>query len=173
MIEKQFEKEVNELLLKFNMDMSGYRTDILSPNILSKIVVQINDQFIKLNHISSISNINHSQLNINVWEEQNTKSVIKAIDKENMSLSLSSNGNVIIVTRPPMSHEYRQELIKQIKRDCEKYKQSIRVLRQKYNKKCETLNNPNSVKKKIQKITDEKCSVVDDKIKDKINEMER
>lgn len=161
-----FESEIKKQFSEFKSSISSIRIDVLEPEIFSKL--KINN--IPLKSLSHISNLDRKTVQIIVWDNSNISSIQKEIIIKFPNYSVTSNNNTIFVSMPNLSEEYRNDLQKEIKHLSEQSKISMRLLRQKFNKKAEKMNNPTSIKNKNQDILNDYCSRIESEMKRKLSQ---
>lgn len=123
------EKRMQASLEGLRTELATIRTGRASPALVSRLKVDYGGVPTPLNQIASISAPEARLLIIQPWDKSALKSIEKAIQQSELSLTPISNGNVIRLTIPPLSEERRQELIKIVKRRVEERKVILRNLR--------------------------------------------
>lgn len=140
-----------------------------NPSMLDKLVV---DYYGTPTHISGVANISTPEprmLVIAPWEKALIKDIEKAIQKSDLGMNPSNDGQVIRLVVPELTEESRKNLVKLIKKYGEECKVAIRSVRRDANDKCKTLkkdgtHSEDDIKKtedELQKITDKYIKEVD------------
>jgi ribosome recycling factor len=104
------------------------------------------------------------------------KDIVKAIQEANLGINPTDNGECVILTVPQLTEERRKEYVKQAKQIAEDTKVAVRKVRQEANddiKKDETITEDNEKKmlEEVQQLTNEYTKKVDEKLKEKENEL--
>ena len=103
------------------------------------------------------------------------KNIEKAIYEANLGISPVNNGEMIILTIPELTEERRKEYVKQAKAMCEEARVSLRNIRQDANNEIKKLELPEDEEKleleDIQELINKYNKVIDDKNKEKENEL--
>lgn len=99
------------------------------PNLLDGIMVNYYGSPTPLSQVSSITTPDARTLSIKPWEKNLISEIEKAIINSDLGLAPQNNGEIIILTIPPLTEERRRTLVKQVKNECENGKISIRNIR--------------------------------------------
>lgn len=99
------------------------------PNLLDGIMVNYYGSPTPLSQVSSITTPDARTLSIKPWEKSLISEIEKAIINSDLGLAPQNNGEIIILTIPPLTEERRRTLVKQVKNECENGKISIRNIR--------------------------------------------
>lgn len=99
------------------------------PNLLDGIMVNYYGSATPLSQVSSITTPDARTLSIKPWEKSLISEIEKAIINSDLGLAPQNNGEIIILTIPPLTEERRRTLVKQVKNECENGKISIRNIR--------------------------------------------
>ena len=112
-------------------ELSKVRAGKASPAMLGSIFVEYYGSSTPLSGVSSITNSDARTLNIQPWEKNMLAPIERAIFEANLGFTPMNNGEVIMITVPPLTEERRQNLVKQTKTLGEDAKIGIRNVRQK------------------------------------------
>src|SRR5690606_7101978 len=82
-----------------------------------------------LNQVSSITSPDARTLAIKPFERNMISEIEKAIINSDLGLAPQNNGEIVILTIPPLTEERRKQLVKQVKNECENGKISLRTVR--------------------------------------------
>lgn len=165
--DNDYKKQMYSTYNTFSTKLSAIRVDILSPSILFPVAIIKNQKKLNIRHIASLSNYDNSTIMIEVWDKSNVPEIQKAIQRKFLDFSIRSNENVIFVSRPPLTEEYRNKLISDINAMSEETKVSLRNIRKKFIKKNEAENNSGSIKKRIQESLKDYEKKIEDMVKKK------
>lgn len=139
------------------------------PNLLDGISVNYYGSPTPLSQVSSITTPDARTLSIKPWERNLISEIEKAIINSDLGLAPQNNGEIIILTIPPLTEERRRTLVKQVKNECENGKISIRNIRKDTNEALRKLQkegaSEDDIKRAedtVQKLTDTYSAKVDE-----------
>jgi len=139
------------------------------PNLLDGISVNYYGAPTPLQQVASVTTPDARTLTIKPWERSLIGEIEKAIINSDLGLAPQNNGEVIILTIPPLTEERRKNLVKQVKQECEGGKISIRTVRKDTNDSLKKLQkegaSEDEVKRAedtVQKLTDKYSSKIDE-----------
>ncbi len=139
------------------------------PNLLDGISVNYYGSPTPLSQVSSITTPDARTLSIKPWERNLISEIEKAIINSDLGLAPQNNGEIIILTIPPLTEERRKTLVKQVKNECENGKISIRNIRKDTNEALRKLlkegASEDDVKRaedNVQKLTDTYSAKIDE-----------
>ena len=177
--EKSYNLKMGKAIEVFSKELSSLRTGRANASMLDLIKVEVYGQQIPINQIGSITTPEPRTINIQVWDQSNVSSIDSAIRKSELGLNPQINGQLIRLPVPELNEERRIELKKIIKSMGEKCKVSIRNIRREANEDLKKLLKSKDIgedeekkfEKKIQELTDNHISIVDNKILSKEKEI--
>ncbi|MDN3668378.1 ribosome recycling factor [Echinicola jeungdonensis] len=139
------------------------------PNILDGIMVNYYGAPTPIQQVASINTPDARTLAIKPWEKNLIGEIEKAIINSDLGLAPQNNGEIVILTIPPLTEERRKSLVKQAKMECENGKISIRNVRKDTNDSLKKLQkegvSEDEIKRAeevVQKLTDKYSSKIDD-----------
>ncbi|WP_143959987.1 ribosome recycling factor [Litoribacter populi] len=139
------------------------------PNLLDGIMVSYYGAPTPLQQVASVTTPDARTLTIKPWERNLISEIEKAIVNSDLGLAPQNNGEIIILTIPPLTEERRKGLVKQVKQECENGKISIRTVRKDTNDSLRKLQkdgaSEDEVKRAedtVQKLTDKYSSKIDE-----------
>ena len=128
--------------------------------------------------IQSLANITvpeARQLFIKPFDKSALKEIERAINEANLGITPTNNDEMIILTIPELNEERRREYVKQAKQIGEEGKVAVRNVRQDANNDLKKLELPEDEEKlyleDIQELTNKYNKIIDDKIKEKEEEL--
>ena len=101
-----------------------------NPNLVNDIKVSYYGVETPLVQLATISVPEARQLNIKPFDKSCLKDIEKAIFEADLGLTPTNNGEIIIITIPPLTEDRRREYVKQVKSMAEEAKVSLRNIRQ-------------------------------------------
>lgn len=126
---RSIEEKMKNSIKTFRADLSTIRTGHASPALVEHIRVEYAGVPMPLNQLAGVSAPEASLLVIQPWDKNSLRDIEKAIQKSELGLNPSNDGNIIRIAIPPLSEERRQELIKIVHRRTEERRILIRNLR--------------------------------------------
>jgi len=170
--EKSYSLKMDKTIEVFTKELSSLRTGRANASMLDLVKVDIYGQQMPINQVGSITTPESRMINIQVWDQNNVSLVDAAIKKSELGLNPQIDGQLIRLHVPELNEERRTELKKLIKSMGEKCKVSIRNIRREANEDLKKLlkskqiseDDEKNLEKKVQIITDQHISTVDDKV---------
>ncbi|MDO6438372.1 ribosome recycling factor [Cyclobacterium sp. 1_MG-2023] len=139
------------------------------PNFLDGIMVVYYGNPTPLQQVASITTPDARTLAIKPWEQKLIPEVEKAIINSDLGLNPQNNGEMVLLSVPPLTEERRKNLVKQVKNECENGKISIRNVRKDTNDGLRKLQKEgvaeDDVKRAedtVQKMTDQHSAKIDE-----------
>ena len=151
-------------------EFQGLRTGRASAGMLEPITVDAYGAKMPINQVGNISVPESRMLTVQVWDQSMTAAVEKAIRESDLGLNPQSEGSLIRIPVPDLSSERREELAKVAGKYAEAARVSIRNVRRdaiEQVRKGEKdgdygEDERHGLEAKIQKLTDENVSKVDE-----------
>lgn len=109
--------------------LSGIRTGRASPSILDRVQVEYYGTPTPLNQLSSISVPEPRLLVIQPWDRGTIPAIERAIQKADLGLNPSNDGQVIRLAIPPLTEERRKQMVKLVHQNVEEAKVAVRNIR--------------------------------------------
>ncbi len=139
------------------------------PNILDGILVSYYGAPTPIQQVASINTPDARTLAIKPFEKNLIGEIEKAIINSDLGLAPQNNGEIVILTIPPLTEERRKNLVKQVKMECENGKISIRNVRKDTNDSLKKLQkegiSEDEIKRAedaVQKLTDKYSNNIDE-----------
>lgn len=172
---KVFEDKMKQTVVSLRDDYSTIRAGRANPNVLKNITV---DYYGVPTPISQVGNITVPEarlLQIQPWDASVLKNIETAIHESDLGINPSNDGEVIRLVFPELTEERRVELTKDVKKQGEDSKVTIRNIRREaldYYKKAESEKEISEdilrdFEDKVQEITDEHIEEIDENIETK------
>jgi ribosome recycling factor len=156
-------------------ELSKIRTGRASTAILDGIRVDYYGTQTPLNQCASLLVPEPRLIVIKPWDKSVLKEIEKAVQSSDLGLTPNSDGEVIRIPIPTLTEERREELVKTSRKHGEDHKVSIRNARRDANEFIKELQKSGDAPeddcrqatKKVQELTDEGVSQVDEIVKEK------
>ncbi len=126
---RSIEEKMKNSVKSFHAELATIRTGHASPALVEHIRVEYAGVPLPLNQLAGISAPEAGLLVIQPWDKNSLRDIEKAIQKSELGLNPSNDGNIIRIAIPPLSEERRQDLIKIVHHRTEERRIHIRNLR--------------------------------------------
>ena len=169
------ELRMDEAISSLDKRLTNIRAGRANPSILDGVMVSYYGVDTPLKQLATISIPEARQLMIKPFDRSTISTIEKAIYEANIGLTPNNNGETIILNIPALTEDTRRDYVKQAKQICEEAKVSLRNIRQDSMndiKKSElTDDDKKGLEQDVQDIINKYNKVVDDKFKEKENEL--
>jgi len=128
---KKIKPEMEERVSHLKEELSRIRADRAMPSLVENITVVYYEQHIPLKQLAAISCPGQRQIVIQPWDKSYTKEIITAIQRSENELSPVPENDVIRITLPPLTEEYRKKLLKNLSEKREETRVELKRLREK------------------------------------------
>lgn len=146
-----------------------------SPVMLSTVQVDYYGSMTPLSQVANVNTPDARTLSVQPWEKSMLQEIEKAILNANLGFNPMNNGDLIIISVPPLTEERRRDLVKQAKAESEDAKIGVRSARQEANKELKKLEISEDVLKDteadVQELTNSFIAKIDDALKLKESEI--
>ena len=174
-MQERMEKVIDNLEVNY----SEIRAGRANPAILNRVSVEYYGVATPINQVASISVPEARQILITPWDKSTLSKIERAIQKSDIGINPTNDGNCIRIVFPELTEDRRKELVKNVKSIAEETKVAIRNIRRdgideakKKQKSSEiTEDDLKSAEEKIQKITDKFINNVEEIINKKEKEI--
>jgi len=165
-VQKDMEKAIEAL----ERDFSRMRTGRASLALLDGIRVDYYGSLSPLNQVASLSIPESRLITIKPWDKTVIGEIEKAIQRSDLGLTPTNDGQIIRIAIPPLSEERRKEIVKVVHKRAEEGKISIRNARREGNEMLRAMEKDSEISedelhkamKHVQKQTDEFIKKVDE-----------
>ncbi len=110
-------------------DLGSIRTGRASPTLVERLTVEYYGTPTPLNQLAGISVPEPRLLVIQPWDRGTIGAIEKAIQKSELGLNPSNDGQVIRIGIPPLTEERRKQLVKLVHNHVEEGKVAVRNIR--------------------------------------------
>jgi len=177
--DKSYNLKMDKAVEVFTKELSSLRTGRANAAMLDLIKVEVYGQQMPINQVGSITTPEPRMINIQVWDQSNVNLIDTAIRKSELGLNPQIEGQLIRLPVSDLNEDRRTEIKKFIKSIGEKCKVAIRNIRRDANddlkKKLKikeiSEDEEKSYQKKIQIITDNHITTVENKVLTKEKEI--
>lgn len=175
-IMKQMKEKMDQAVQAFTKNLATIRAGRANPSLLDSVFVEYYGTSTPLNQLASVSAPEARLLVITPYDKTAISDIEKAIQKADLGISPSSDGNVIRINIPPLTEERRKDLVKVVGKYAEESRVQVRNIRREANdqlKKEEGLpeDERRALQDDVQKATDKYIDKIDELAKNKEKEI--
>jgi ribosome recycling factor len=132
---KEFESALNAAVQKLENELRAVRGNRPSVQLVEDVKVNYYDQLLSVKQLGSLGVRPPREIEITVWDKNAVGPVSKAIEEAKIGFSVTSEGNAVKLTLPPLTEERRQEVVRLVKKIAEATRIQIRTKRDEIIKK--------------------------------------
>ena len=166
---KTAEERMEKSLFALRRDLATVRAGRAVPALLDKIVVEYYGAMVPINQMANVSAPEPRLLVIQPWDRNSLGDIEKALQKSDLGLSPSNDGNIIRLAVPQLTEERRIELTKVIRKIAEEGRVAVRNVRRDVNEDVKKLEKQSVVsedesrrlQERIQDVTDRAVAEID------------
>lgn len=122
--------ELDKVINFLERELAKIRTSRPSISLIEDIEVKCFDQKFPLKQLGAISSPGPRQILIQPWDDSYTEPIIEAISRSSLGINPIADKDLIRFSFPPLSEEYRNDLLKILSRKMEDARKTIRHWRQ-------------------------------------------
>ncbi|AOK92398.1 ribosome recycling factor [Paenibacillus sp. SEL3] len=167
-VKKSAEERMQKAIQALQRDLASLRAGRATPALLDRVQVEYYGAMTPVNQLANINTPDSRTLMIQPWDKSSLADIERAIQKSDLGLTPSNDGNTIRLSIPALTEERRTDLVKLTKKNGEEAKIAIRNIRRDANddiKKLEKSDISEDESRKhqedIQKTTDKFIAEVD------------
>ncbi|URJ62215.1 ribosome recycling factor [Paenibacillus polymyxa] len=167
-VKKSAEERMQKAIQALQRDLASLRAGRATPALLDRVQVEYYGAMTPVNQLANINTPDSRTLMIQPWDKSSLADIERAIQKSDLGLTPSNDGNTIRLSIPALTEERRTDLVKMTKKNGEEAKIAIRNIRRDANddiKKLEKSDISEDESRKhqedIQKTTDKFIAEVD------------
>ncbi|MFG6118280.1 MULTISPECIES: ribosome recycling factor [Thalassobacillus] len=172
---KETNSKMEQAVQAYSRQLATVRAGRANPNLLDSVYVDYYGASTPLNQLAQVSAPEARLLVITPYDKSAIADIEKGIQKADLGLSPSSDGNVIRINIPALTEERRKDLVKVVGKYAEEAKVQIRNIRRDSNDKLKKLEKDGeltedelrSFQDDVQKATDNHVAKVDELSKNK------
>jgi len=123
--------ELDKAVSFLEKEMTKIRTGRASPSLVEDIVVDCFDQKFPLKQLAAISSPDFKTVVIQPWDKSYIEGIQKALSESTLGVSPIVDKDLIRISLPSLSEDYRKELIRILSEKQEDVRQTIRHWREK------------------------------------------
>ncbi|NBJ68365.1 MULTISPECIES: ribosome recycling factor [Clostridia] len=173
---KKMKEKMEQAIQAFSKNLATVRAGRANPALLDSVFVEYYGMSTPLNQIASVSAPEARLLVVTPFDKSAISDIEKGIQKADLGISPSSDGNVIRITIPALTEERRKDLVKVVGKYAEESRVQVRNIRREANdqlKKEDGISEDDirALQDDVQKATDKYIAKIDQLAKDKEKEI--
>ncbi len=110
-------------------ELSTIRTGRANPSLLEHLQVEAYETHVPINQVASLSAPEAHLILIQPWDRNVIQAIERALQRSELGLNPSNDGQVIRVPVPPLTEERRREFVKVVKQRAEEARVAVRNIR--------------------------------------------
>ncbi len=154
-------------------DFSTYRTGRASPNVLERVHVEYYGTDTPISQIANISTPEPRQLLIQPYDKSLIPLIEKAIQKSDLGMNPTTDGNGIRLIFPQMTEERRKDMVKQVNSRAENAAVAVRNVRRDANEHLKALQKNKELSEDDLKSQEAKVQKMTDKYVDEVHALQK
>lgn len=174
-VKSDAKSRMEKTLQALRRELASLRAGRAAPSLLDKIEVEYYGTMTPLNQLSNISAPEPRLLVIQPWDKSAISAIEKALQKSELGITPTNDGDVIRISIPPLTEERRAELVRVVKKAGEEAKVSIRNIRRDANDEYKKMEKSGDLsedearrcQEEVQKLTDDFVKQIDEAVTSK------
>jgi ribosome recycling factor len=127
---KKIKPECEKVISFLEKELQTIRTSRVSPALIENVEIEYFGQKFRLKQLAAISVSGPREITLSPWDNSYFEPILKTLEKKSLGGSLSVEKNVIKIIFPPLSEEFRKDLLRVLSEKKEQARQKIRKLRE-------------------------------------------
>ena len=123
------EERMAKSLDALRRELSTIRTGRANPSLLEHLQVEAYETHVPINQVASLSAPEAHLILIQPWDRNVIQAIERALQRSELGLNPSNDGQVIRVPVPPLTEERRREFVKVVKQRAEEARVAVRNIR--------------------------------------------
>ncbi|GAA4059867.1 ribosome recycling factor [Amphibacillus indicireducens] len=126
---KDIQQKMDQAIQSFQKSLATVRAGRANPAILNSVMVDYYGAATPLNQLATITAPEARMILVTPFDKSSIGDIEKGIQKADLGLAPSSDGNIVRIVIPPLTEERRKELVKVVGKFAEESKVQIRNIR--------------------------------------------
>lgn len=122
----EFKSQNKKSIVHLENEFSKIRAGKATPAMLNGVMVDYYGSPTAIQQVANITTMDARTITVQPWEKQMLNEIAKGIINANLGFAPQNNGEVLIISVPPLTEERRRDLVKKAKSECEHAKIGIR-----------------------------------------------
>jgi ribosome recycling factor len=126
MIYDEFKNSNNRSISHLEAELTKIRAGKATPSMLSSVMVDYYGSPTPIQQVANITTMDARTITVQPWEKAMLNEIAKGIINSNLGFAPQNNGEVLIISVPPLTEERRRDLVKRAKSEAEHAKVAVR-----------------------------------------------
>jgi len=126
MIYDEFKNSNNRSISHLDAELTKIRAGKATPSMLSSVMVDYYGSPTPIQQVANITTMDARTITVQPWEKTMLNEIAKGIINSNLGFAPQNNGEVLIISVPPLTEERRRDLVKRAKAEAEHAKVAVR-----------------------------------------------
>ncbi len=126
MIYDEFKSSNNRSISHLDAELTKIRAGKATPAMLSSVMVDYYGSPTPIQQVANITTMDARTITVQAWEKTMLNEIAKGIINSNLGFAPQNNGEILIISVPPLTEERRRDLVKRAKTEAENAKVAIR-----------------------------------------------
>ena len=126
MIYDEFRNSNNRSISHLEAELTKIRAGKATPSMLSSVMVDYYGSPTPIQQVANITTMDARTITVQPWEKAMLNEIAKGIINSNLGFAPQNNGEVLIISVPPLTEERRRDLVKRAKAEAEHAKVGVR-----------------------------------------------
>ena len=135
----EFRSQNKKSIVHLENEFTKIRAGKATPAMLNGVLVDYYGSPTAIQQVANITTMDARTITVQPWEKQMLNEIAKGIINANLGFAPQNNGEVLIISVPPLTEERRRELAKQAKAEAEDAKIGVRNVRKDSNNEIKKL----------------------------------
>jgi len=122
--------ELDKVVSFLEKELAKIRTSHASPSLVEDVLVEIFEQKLPLKSTAAISCPSFKEILIQPWEKSYLEPILNSLNRSGLQMNPVIDQEVIRISLPPLSKEYRESLLRIVSEKKENAKQTVRRWRE-------------------------------------------
>ncbi|TLX73896.1 ribosome recycling factor [Labilibacter sediminis] len=167
-------EKMDKAIVHLEHELVKIRAGKASPGMLEGVMVDYYGSMTPLQQVANVNTPDPRTIAIQPWEKAMIEPIEKAIMLANLGLNPENNGELVRINVPALTEERRKDLVKQVKKEAEDARISLRNVRRDANEELKKMKKDGlaedlekDAEGEVQKLTDNYSSIVEEHFKKK------
>ena len=126
MIYDEFKSSNNRSISHLDAELTKIRAGKATPSMLSSVMVDYYGSPTPIQQVANITTMDARTITVQAWEKTMLNEIAKGIINSNLGFAPQNNGEILIISVPPLTEERRRDLVKRAKTEAENAKVAVR-----------------------------------------------
>ncbi len=126
MIYDEFKSSNDKTLGHLETELQKVRAGKASPSMLTGVMVDYYGSPTPIQQVANVGTVDARTITVQPWEKTMLNEIAKGIMNANLGFNPQNNGEMLIISVPPLTEERRRDLVKKAKAEGEHAKVGIR-----------------------------------------------